>query len=98
MYSVAVQPPAYRDIERTYRWLRTEAGPERARTWRAELADALHSLAEFPQRCPIAPEAQGLQPPVHQLLHQSHRILFTIAGQEVRILHVRHTARGPWKP
>lgn len=95
-YTVVVQPAAYREIEGTYCWIRKETGAERARAWRAELMGALRSLATMPARCPPAPEAEIVGQPLRHLLHHSHRILYVVAGREVRVVSVRHCAQGPF--
>jgi plasmid stabilization system protein ParE len=61
------------------------------------LDDAIASLATFPERCPLAPEAVGLHFEVRQFLYgrkpHVYRILFTIEGDTVNILHIRHGRR-----
>jgi plasmid stabilization system protein ParE len=67
--------------------------------WQVRFEAAVGSLATFPRRCPLAPESAALVAAgvatgdVRQLVHGSHRILFTVEGRVVRILHVRHAAR-----
>ncbi|MGO4883492.1 MAG: type II toxin-antitoxin system RelE/ParE family toxin [Bryobacteraceae bacterium] len=61
------------------------------------LEDAISSLAEFPRRCPLAPENTSFPFEVRHLLYGSkphvYRILFTIQGNTVRVLHIRHGRR-----
>jgi plasmid stabilization system protein ParE len=62
------------------------------------LQGAIASLAEFPKRCPLAPENSAFPFEVRQLLYgkkpHTYRILFTIEGQTVYVLHIRHGRRA----
>lgn len=64
------------------------------------MIDAIRSLTDHPQRCPVAPEGLELGAPVRQLLYgrRPYRILFLIKDKEVRVLHIRRGARQPWNP
>jgi len=65
--------------------------------WFMALDDAFGSLAEFPERCPIAPESARFPFEVRQLLYgrkpHLYRILFTIQLDTVYVLHIRHGRR-----
>ena len=67
--------------------------------WFLALEDAIASLAAFPERCPLAPETGRFPFAVRQLLYgrkpHAYRILFTIEGDVVKILHIRHGRRRP---
>lgn len=56
-------------------------------------------LSDYPQRCPLAPESDAFDVHIQQLLYgrrrHRYRVLFTIQGKTVRILHIRHGARKP---
>jgi plasmid stabilization system protein ParE len=95
-YRVIIQPPALDDLDAAYRWIR-ERAPEAAARWFNGFADALNSLAEFPDRCGLAPENDAFEPEIRQLLYGRksgiYRVIFTITGREVRVLHIRHAAR-----
>ncbi len=47
----------------------------------------------MPERCAHAPENRWFKREIRQLLYDQYRILFTIRGRTVRVLHVRHGAR-----
>ncbi len=74
---------------------------DRAQTWYQGLIDAIASLQEMPQRCPLAREDAFFSQEIRQLLYkqgkQTYRILFTVLEDRpiltVRILHVRHAAQ-----
>ncbi len=69
--------------------------------WFLALQDAIASLAEFPGRCPLAPENSGFPFEVRHLLYGQaphvYRILFAIDNNTVYVLHIRHGRRQPLK-
>ena len=91
-YEVFIQPGAEEDIEAAYCWL-AEHSPDRAAQWYNGLVDAILGLERFPERCPLAPENVAFAREIRQLLSGAYRILFTITGNAVHVLHVRHHAR-----
>jgi plasmid stabilization system protein ParE len=93
-YKVVIHPAAARDAEEAYLYI-AQRSPENAWRWYDGLIDAMFSLADFPGRCPIAPESHYLDEEIRHLIHGNYRILFTIekTKKAVRILHVRHGAR-----
>lgn len=92
IYKVLIEPVAAVNIEEAYLWI-AEQSAEAATRWLHNIQQHIFSLAEMPQRCPIAPENDAFDEEIRQLLHESYRILFTILESEVHILHVRHGAR-----
>lgn len=96
-YRVKLTPRAQKDSEELYRWV-THRAPHRGALWYNRLIEAIESLADHPQRCPIAPEGQELHQEIRQLLYgkRPYRIFFWIIGQEVHVLHIRRGARRPW--
>jgi|CXWL01.1.fsa_nt_gi plasmid stabilization system protein ParE len=93
-YRVKLTPRAQKDIEELYRWVIRRA-PLQGAVWYNGLIDAIGSLADHPQRCPISPEGVELREEVRQLLYgtRPYRILFWIKGKEVQVLHIRRGAR-----
>ena len=84
---------AREDVDSIYEWL-TERSPAGASRWYSALLDASKSLETVPDRHALAPEASEVTEPVRQCLFRTragrlYRILFVIAGCEVRILRVR---------
>ncbi len=59
--------------------------------------EAIDALATFPARCPLAPENAFFSHEIRQLLYGKgrhvYRILFTITGDAVSVLHIRHGAQ-----
>src|SRR5438132_10796401 len=95
-YRVIIQPNAEAELDAAYLYRYTRA-PQAAARWFAGIVEAINSLAEFPERCPLAPENGHFPEEIRQLLNGTRRdvfrILFTIQGDTVHILHVRHGAQ-----
>jgi plasmid stabilization system protein ParE len=90
---------AKRDLDLILAWLLTEHAGESGLRWLHGLREAIASLSQLPQRCPLAPENADFPFEVRQLLYgrkpHVYRILFTIEGGKVVVLHIRHARRQP---
>lgn len=96
-YQVLIQPIAFTEIETSYRWLCDNLSGEVADKWYYELQDAIASLKEFPNRCPIAPEAPAIGREIRQLWvgkQRKYRILFVVEKDVVAIIHIRHSSQS----
>lgn len=91
-----ILPSAERDIVDAYEWL-AEQDEKAAARWYNRLLDVIFSLESFPERCPLAPESRFLSADIREIFHgrrqHKYRILFTVTGDNVHVLHVRHGAR-----
>jgi plasmid stabilization system protein ParE len=100
-FRVETTAEAEQDADAILEWLLAQHAGNTGIRWFTALEDAIASLAEFPERCPLAPENAIFPFPVRHLLygHLPHvyRILFTIEGSTVYILHIRHGSRQPLK-
>jgi plasmid stabilization system protein ParE len=97
-YRILISGPAERDIRETIAWWGENRSSEQAQRWYDSIYPAIATLSEHPDRCPVAPETDLLPTGIRQLQfgigrRPTHRILFTIVGQEVRVLRVRHSAQ-----
>src|SRR5260370_38128194 len=94
-FRLKVRAEAERYAESILEWLRLQHAGDRGLRWVGELESAIASLAEFPKRCPLAPENRVFRFEVRHLLygHKPHmyRILFTIDRTTVH-----GPARSPW--
>ena len=94
-YHVIIQPQAEAEIEAAY--LETRQRPSGSARWFAGMVEAINALDQFPARCPLAPENEHFTQEIRQLLYgprnDVYRILFTIEGNTVHVLHVRHGAQ-----
>jgi plasmid stabilization system protein ParE len=96
-YQVEVLPQALGDIELAYRWMADKLGAQVAEDWYDELMEAVRSLEQFPNRCPIAPEASEVGQSLRQLLvgkAKRYRVMFVVEEEMVSVLYVRHTSRA----
>jgi plasmid stabilization system protein ParE len=97
-FQVEITPIAESQIEKAYQWYR-ERNPEFADCWFRELMNAIATLQEKPRRFPLAVEHQIFNEEVRQLLHGKskniYRVLFTIQGNIVYVLYVRHGSQAP---
>jgi len=95
-WNVIVEIAAQQDIEGAHVWM-AEREPDAANRWFNGIYDTIGSLEIFPERCPLAPESKSLNAEIRQIFHgrrqHKYRILFTVSGNEVHVLHVRHGAR-----
>ena len=100
-FRVEVTAEAERDADAILEWLLSHQAGDTGTRWFKALEDAIASLAEFPRRCALAPESKVFPLEVRHLLygHTPHvyRILFTIEGDSVFVLHIRHGRREPLK-
>ena len=100
-YRVILQPEAYEGMESAYEYIERDS-PESAHQWAIGLMDAINSLRTFPRRCSLAPENEFFTQEIRQLLYGKgrirYRVLFTIKGDAVSVLHIRHGARDALKP
>jgi len=96
-FQVDVTDAAKAQIRQAYFWHKQNFSTL-ADSWLDGLLNALDTLKQFPNRCPLAPERDEFQEEVRQLLYgkrnNAYRILFTVQGKTVYVLHVRHHAQA----
>lgn len=94
---VILEAPVAEEMEQGYRWIaRHSLGA--AKKWYNGCLDAIESLDQFAERCPIAPENELFSEEIRHFIYGNYRIIFTVRGSAVHILHVRHGARRPVAP
>jgi plasmid stabilization system protein ParE len=100
-FRVETTAAAEQEADAILDWLLSQHAGDAGVRWFLALQDAIGSLTEFPERCPLAPESIAFPFEVRHLLygHTPHvyRILFTIENKTVFVLHVRHGRRQPLK-
>ncbi len=100
-FHVELTAQAEQDADGILEWLRSQHAGEAGIRWFTALEDAMVSLAEFPTRCPLAPESRIFPFEVRHLLYGNkphiYRILFTISDTTVYVLRIRHGRRQPIK-
>jgi toxin ParE1/3/4 len=72
-----------------------ERNPRAAAAVMAAIRGHIGWLADFPL---IAPETDEPGVRALPLVRFPYRVYYEITGEEVRVLHIRHTRRQPWRP
>lgn len=100
-FQVEITAPAEEQIEKAYLWYRNRDAAF-ADQWFRGLMNAVATLQASPQRCALALEHELFPEEVRQLLYgkgrTAFRVLFTIRGDTVYILLVRHVSQSPLTP
>jgi plasmid stabilization system protein ParE len=94
VFEVIFHPGARDEAAEAASYIAEHAGAAQASAWLDELERTVHSLGEYPRRFALAREASSFPgEDLRQALVHSHRIIFTIRGSTVHVLHIRHAAR-----
>jgi plasmid stabilization system protein ParE len=94
-FRVKVLRAAERDVDAIVEWIAVQRrSPSGASSWLDAYEDALRRLAEIGDTFGMAPECDYVSRDIRQLLFstrrgKAYRMLFTVEGDEVRVLHVR---------
>jgi len=96
-YRVEPTDKALVDAGEAYFWI-NEQSEGAALGWSDGLMKAFRSLEKNPHRCPLAPEGAFFEEAIHQLIYGKYRILYTVKGETVFVLRVRHGAQEYLKP
>jgi plasmid stabilization system protein ParE len=95
-YHLHVQPAALEELDQAYVNAAKHA-PATATRWLERFKDALLTLREEPERFVLAPESRFVEYEIRQLNFGrrtgAFRVLFTIRGDTVHILHIRRGVR-----
>ncbi len=70
VFRVEISPSALADAEEAFLWIQQES-PAIADEWYNGLVDAILSLENFPNRCPLAPESEDIGREIRQLLYRA---------------------------
>jgi plasmid stabilization system protein ParE len=96
-FHVETTGTAKRDLDAILTRLLSQEAGETGLRWFRGLEEAIKSLSTLPKRCKLAPENASVPFEMRQLLYgrkpHLYRILFTIDGDVVYVLHVRHGRR-----
>lgn len=96
-YRVEPTDKALVDAGEAYFWI-SEQSEEAALRWYEGLMRAFRSLEKNPLRSPLAPESVFFEEEIRQLIYGKYQILFTVEGETVYVLRVRHSAMEYLKP
>lgn len=101
-YLVEFSTRASRDLEIPF-MEKNAAESDAASGWYNGLEEAVYALAEYPFRCPVAPEARKARRRLRHLLYGKkphvYRVIYEVdeRRQVVWVLHIRHGARRKMK-
>jgi toxin ParE1/3/4 len=93
-YAVKVSVRAERDLANLYREINAEHA-DAALKWYLRLTDAIFSLKEQPNRCPVAPENNRYRHLLYGNKPHIYRVIYRVIERHrrVEVLHIRHGAR-----
>ncbi len=95
-FDVRIMRPALEDAHAIYAWIESQGEPLNASRWYRDLLDAIGTLSEFAERCPLAPESVELQgASIRHLIRGDYRVIYLVRDDLVAVLHIRHGSRHP---
>lgn len=102
-FDVIFQPRAEADVDVVVAWLTRKKNPAAAARFRSGVfGSVVKQLERDPHSYPEAEEAADLGIDLRVLLHgrrrHVYRVLFTIDGQTVNVLRIRHAAQDRLQP
>jgi plasmid stabilization system protein ParE len=100
---VVVTEQAEREIQSAFNWWEEHRSKRQADRWYACLAEAIAGLSENPERHGQSRERDRFPYEIRDLLfglgrRPTHRAVFTIRGEDVIVLTVRHVAEHDISP
>jgi plasmid stabilization system protein ParE len=100
-FRVVIQPGAEAEVAQAFAYIHARS-PANAEKWLRGLYAVIATLESMPGRCGLARESRAFELEIRQLLYgkrqHKYRILFTVRGDTVNVLHVRHAARDALRP
>jgi plasmid stabilization system protein ParE len=102
-WRIVVLPQALDDIRRNSNWWATHHSLQQAIRWVDAVEEQLAALAFLPESYPVASESSRFPYEIREKLlglgaRPAHRAIFTIKGQAVYVLTVRHSAQRDLQP
>lgn len=93
-YDVDIAPAAAEQIREAFFYI-YQRSPQNAKNWLRKLYLKIDTLETMPQRCGLIRENNAFEEDVRELLHYSHRIIFTVDDDQslVKVHAVRHAAQ-----
>jgi plasmid stabilization system protein ParE len=95
-YDVVFEESAQIDVHESYEWGCRLWGKQEAQRWVRQLRTAVsQQLAILPKGFSLAAEDDEFPDEIRQMVVGRYRVLFTIKGRKVHVLHVRGAYVGP---
>lgn len=92
-FRVRLSTLAQDDLSEAESYILSQSGTRAAARWVDGLINLIDSLQEMPLRFGSAPESEVHGAELRQAIYHSHRILFRVHENEVRILRIYHSRR-----
>jgi plasmid stabilization system protein ParE len=93
---VVVTARAKQNLRDAYLWA-AERAPHTAALWLQRFEKELQTLADSPERFQLAHENAFVEPEIRQMIfgrrQGAYRVLFTVLGDQVQVLHIRRAVR-----
>jgi plasmid stabilization system protein ParE len=101
-YRIIISPEAESDLRKASSYIRRD-NPRAASAWLKGARQRIKTLAQYPERCTIAPESTSFGEPIRELFcghgnRGTYRILFVVLEKTIFVLHIRHGAMPPLSP
>lgn len=98
VYLVNLSARAQRDLSQIYRRINADDS-DAALKWYRGFKQAILSLEEQPNRCPVTPENSKLRHLLYGNKPHVYRAIFSVVEKQklVEVLHIRHGARHGFK-
>jgi len=94
-YLVIFEDSAQADVRESYGWGCRVWSKRGAQQWARQLRTAVFKqLRVIPKAFPLAPEDNEFSEEIRQMVVGRDRVLFTIKGRKVHVLHVRGAYLG----
>lgn len=89
-YAVSFEDSVQADVRESYDWGCRVWGKREAQQWVRQLRTAVSKqLRVLPKGFPLAPEDNEVSEEIRQMVVGRYRVLFTIKGRKVHVLHIR---------
>jgi plasmid stabilization system protein ParE len=96
VFRVRVEAEAKNNLRLHYQNLQERnPGSEYPTRWFYGIRAAIRDLATSAEQCGLAYEDRFFAATIRQRLYHSYKILFTVRGDRVHVLHIRHQAQDP---
>jgi toxin ParE1/3/4 len=97
-YLVKIMPRAQRDLANLFNEIKAERSHASLK-WYLGLKEAILSLGEHPDRCPVTRSKNMLRHLLYGRRHNVYRVIFRVLEKQlcVEVLHIRHGARQKFK-
>jgi plasmid stabilization system protein ParE len=97
-YTVVITQRAALELDAIVDWWKLHRSEEQAVRWYDKILEAVADLAVMPEGFPLAEENGQFSLEIREMLfgvgrRRTHRVIFTITGERIHVVAVRHTAQ-----